>query len=542
MPVVDITSVARSLGPRDESLSKTSRILVVDDEPDLEPLLLQRMRREIRKGTYSFTFASNGIEALDKLREDEGIQVVLSDINMPRMDGLTLLQHIPSVNPNVRSVIISAYGDMKNIRMAMNRGAFDFVTKPIDFDDLKLTIKRTVEHLELWHEALSARDKLISLNNELSIANQMQQSILPVKFPTGNNFRISGFMEPARNVGGDFFDVYKLPSGKVGMAIADVSDKGVPAALFMMSSRTLMKGAAIGAHEPAVVLEEVNRLLLEDNTANMFVTVLYAVIDTDSGKVTYANGGHNPPMLVKDDGSASLLPMPGGIALGMFDSVPFNSSQYQLETGDTLFLYTDGITEAVNRQGEFFEEERMLDVASKAIIAGSPDPVNDIVQAVHTFSEGLDQTDDITCIAISFGKLDMVTNFTIICESFDFTEVNGKIMEIGMTSEWSQKLLIEVQLAVEELMLNVFSHGSNGEGTCARLDITGSGKDVVITISDNGVPFNPVADSPEPDIDAGLEDRKIGGLGVHLVKTLADELSYRREDGHNILTIRMSDS
>jgi len=542
MPGVDITSVARSLGPRDESLSKTSRILVVDDEPDLEPLLLQRMRREIRKGTYSFTFASNGIEALDKLKEDEDIQLVLSDINMPRMDGLTLLQHIPSVNPNVRSVIISAYGDMKNIRMAMNRGAFDFVTKPIDFDDLKLTIKRTVEHLELWHEALSARDKLISLNNELSIANQMQQSILPVKFPSGNNFRISGFMEPARNVGGDFFDVYKLASGKVGMAIADVSDKGVPAALFMMSSRTLMKGAAIGTHDPAVVLEEVNRLLLEDNTANMFVTVLYAVIDTDSGKVTYANGGHNPPMLVKQDGSASLLPMPGGIALGMFDTVPFSNSQYQLETGDTLFLYTDGITEAVNRQGEFFEEERMLDVASKAIIAGSSDPVNDIVQAVHTFSQGLDQTDDITCIAISFGKLAMTTNFTIICESFDFAEVNGKIMDIGMTCEWSQKLLIEVQLAVEELMLNVFSHGSNGEGTCARLDIISSGKNVAITITDNGVPFNPVDDSPEPDIDAGLEDRKIGGLGVHLVKTLAEELSYRREDGHNILTIRMSDT
>ena len=148
------------------------------------------MRRYVRSAVvYQFVFAQNGVEALERLREDEEIVIVLSDINMPKMDGLALLDQIPKVNPNIRSVIISAYGDMKNIRTAMNRGAFDFVTKPVDFDDLKLTIDRTLQQLLEWRDALGARDRLVALENELDVASQMQQSILPKRFPQGSRVR-----------------------------------------------------------------------------------------------------------------------------------------------------------------------------------------------------------------------------------------------------------------------------------------------------------------------------------------------------------------
>ena len=163
-------------------MATTPKILVVDDEPDLEPLMLQRMRRDIRKRRYQFVFAHNGLEALEVLEQDPTIDMVLSDINMPRMDGLALLSQIAKVAPNLRSVIISAYGDMKNIRTAMNRGAFDFVTKPIDFDDLRVTIDRTLRHLAEWREAIASRDKLITLQNELDVATKIQQSILPTVF------------------------------------------------------------------------------------------------------------------------------------------------------------------------------------------------------------------------------------------------------------------------------------------------------------------------------------------------------------------------
>ena len=165
------------------STQEAYRILVVDDEPDLEPLMLQRMRRDIRSGRYKFVFAQNGVEALEKLRQENGIDMVLSDINMPQMDGLTLLEQIPKVDPNIRSVIISAYGDMKNIRTAMNRGAFDFVTKPVDFEDLQVTIDRTLRNMAEWREALQSRDRLVALQNELDVARGMQQSILPTRFP-----------------------------------------------------------------------------------------------------------------------------------------------------------------------------------------------------------------------------------------------------------------------------------------------------------------------------------------------------------------------
>ena len=376
------------------------KILVVDDEPDLEPLMLQRMRRSIRAGLYEFVFAQNGVEALQKLNEDEDIDMVLSDINMPQMDGLTLLEQIPDVDPNIRSVIVSAYGDMKNIRTAMNRGAFDFVTKPLDFEDLRVTIDRTLRHLVEWREALSSRDKLVALQNELDVASKMQQSILPTQFPGDPGYQVFGSMEPARNVGGDFFDVMPLENGRIGLAVADVSDKGVPAALFMMSSRTLLKGAAIGIGEPGEVLRETNNLLHEDNEASMFVTLLYAVYDPETGEITYANGGHNPPIVVHADGSSTLFPLTGGIALGMVPDIEFRQGTLTLSPGDTAIFYTDGVTEAMNSDNEEFGLHRLRD-----LFVGSPpkspqEANQAIFEAVHAFAGDAEQSDDVTCLTL----------------------------------------------------------------------------------------------------------------------------------------------
>ena len=376
------------------------RILVVDDEPDLEPLILQRMRRKIRSGTYSFEFAQNGIEALEALKKHQDIDMVVSDINMPQMDGLTLLEQIPKVDPDIRSIIISAYGDMKNIRTAMNRGAFDFVTKPLDFEDLQVTIDRTLRHLEEWREALASRDKLVALQNELDVASSTQQSILPKVFPSSSSYQVFGHMEPARNVGGDFFDVIRLDRGKVGLAIADVSDKGVPAALFMMSSRTLLKGAAIGTIDPGEALQEVNELLYEENETMMFVTVLYSIYNPETGRLTYSNGGHDAPMIIRPDGSSELLPLTGGVALGIAPDIQYTSQTVQLEPGDTVLLYTDGITEAMNGDGEQFGVERMHDVFAESPPENSEQAAKAMFDAVKNFVGDTPQSDDITCLVV----------------------------------------------------------------------------------------------------------------------------------------------
>ena len=376
------------------------KILVVDDEPDLEPLVLQRMRRHIRSGKYSFVFAHNGLEALDLLQAQEDIDMVVSDINMPQMDGLTLLEQIPKVDPNIRSIIISAYGDMKNIRTAMNRGAFDFVTKPLDFEDLQITIDRTLMHLTEWRDALSSRDKLVALQNELDIAQKMQQSILPTQFPRGADYEVYGNMDPARNVGGDFYDVIRLDNDCLGLAIADVSDKGVPAALFMMSSRTLLKGSAIGTPDPGDVLDEVNTLLCEDNEAEMFVTLFYGVYDPETGKLTYSNGGHNTPVVLHPDGSSELLPLTGGIALGVMPGMPYGTDEIVLQPGDALVLYTDGVSEAMNEVGEEFGMDRLAEVLSRTKTRDPKELNEEIFAGVREFVGDTPQSDDITCLTI----------------------------------------------------------------------------------------------------------------------------------------------
>ena len=387
-----------------EESERSYKILVVDDEPDVEPLVLQRMRRRIRSGRYSFVFAQNGVEALERLQNDGAIDMVVSDINMPQMDGLTLLQQIPSVDPDIRAVIISAYGDMKNIRTAMNRGAFDFVTKPIDFEDLEVTIERTLGHIAQWREALSSRDKLVALQNELDVARNMQQSILPTAFPKGDTYETFGSMEPARSVGGDFFDVIRLDNDRIGIAIADVSGKGVPAALFMMSTRTVLKGAAIGNPEPADVLREVNDQLNQDNEAAMFVTVFYGVFDSHTGNFSYANGGHNAPLLVRADGSRSLLPLTSGLALGIVPDLEFYQDSIDLKLGDSVMLYTDGVNEAMNRTHEEFGNDRLLNIFAAGAPQSAQEANGAIFAAVAEFVAGAPQSDDITCLTLYRGE------------------------------------------------------------------------------------------------------------------------------------------
>src|SRR2546430_11870405 len=223
------------------------RILIVDDEPDLEHLVRQKFRQQVRDGRLVFTFAHNGEEALHMLSGDPSIDVVLSDINMPVMDGLTLLTKLNEVNRLLKTVMVSAYGDMQNIRTAMNRGAFDFVTKPIDFQDLEITINKTLDHILGLKQAILVREELSAIQQELGVASRIQQSILPTEFPPfphRTEFAIFAEMTAARQVGGDFYDFFLIDEERLGFVIGDVSGRGIPAAIFMAVSRTLLRATA----------------------------------------------------------------------------------------------------------------------------------------------------------------------------------------------------------------------------------------------------------------------------------------------------------
>ena len=376
------------------------KLLVVDDEDDVAPMFRQSMRQDVRQGRYKLLFAGSGTEALECLEREPDIDLVITDINMPGMDGLALLERLSGRSADLRSVVLSAYGDMKNIRAAMGLGAVDFVVKPVDFDDMRETIERTLRNLDQWREALSHRDQLISLRRELDLAGRIQQSVLPSEFPPTDGYEIHAMVEPAGEVSGDFYDVMRVEGGCVGMVVADVSDKGVPAALLMMASRTLLRGAAIGLGNPARVLSEVNDLMCDNNPQSMFVTVFFCVLDPAEGTVTFANAGHPSPIVVRRDGVISSLESAENVVLGLLPGAGYDLFSVSLEPGDAVFMYTDGVTEAVNGAGEEFGEEKLMEVLSSEPVTSAAGCSDRVVKSVREFAGGLAQSDDITCAVL----------------------------------------------------------------------------------------------------------------------------------------------
>jgi len=387
--------------------SNPTNILVVDDEPDLELLISQKFRKKVRNNEFNFTFAHNGVEALAKLA-DNNVDIVLTDLNMPEMDGLTLISKLREQYPNTKSVIISAYGDMVNIRKALNHGAFDFLTKPIDFEDLEITIGKTIVEVLALKQAELDREKLSIIERELDIAFQIQSSMVPRNFPAfpdRDEFDIFAKMYPAKHVGGDFFDFFLIDDYHLYFVIGDVSGKGVPAALFMAMSRTLIKAIALKGVPPDICLDDVNKILNLDNESSMFVTVFAGVLNTFTGEVKYCNAGHNPPYLIKKDGCVEELESTNSIALAITaEENLFSSKSIMLHPGDAIFLYTDGVTEATDSENILFSDDRLHNFLKTVSESSPTDIVNNVIEQVNAYSSDVMQADDITAMCFKFLK------------------------------------------------------------------------------------------------------------------------------------------
>src|SRR5262245_33625487 len=380
-----------------------AKILVVDDEPDLKLLIQQKFRRQIRDGHYDFVFAHNGVEALAQLDANPNVDLVLSDINMPEMDGLTLLTKLPTTPNQLKAVMVSAYGDLANIRTAMNRGAFDFVTKPIDFEDLETTIQKTCDELLKLRDGLKARQELLAIRRELEVARQIQQSILPRDFgPKGpaGMISIAADMHAANEVGGDFYDFFMIDQERLGVVVGDVAGKGVPAAIYMSLSRTLLRATAQLGLDAGECLRHANRTLGPEGDAGLFVTTIYAIVNTKTGAVQYSAGGHFPPYFIRANGAVENSPLAGGMVLGIESEAHYDSGHSTMGPGDLMVLYSDGVSEAVDPNDEFFGDDRLE--ATLAGVAGADEKkaVATIADTVHAFANGRAQSDDITIVAV----------------------------------------------------------------------------------------------------------------------------------------------
>jgi len=384
------------------------KILIVDDEPDVSAMISQQYENKMAGFEVSLIFAVNGVDALNVLEQNPDVEIVLTDINMPIMDGLELLANINKKWPLIKVIVISGYGDMKNIRKAMNQMAFDFIIKPFEFNDLEKTVGSAIVMAKgnylIAYKKATEHDKLVEIETELEAAKNIQSAFIPTNFHTHEHtdFEIYGTMKPAREVGGDFFDFFRIDESNLGLVIADVSGKGVPAALFMTMSRAALR--CFSSKKISECLRETNEFLCTRNESCMFVTLFFGILNTSKKELTYCNAGHNPPFILSTNGSLQEIGRCHGTALGVSDKFEIAEHTVTLKDNDILILYTDGVTEAMNANNEMFSEFRLKTFLFQHATLTVKELTDQLVKNIQNFAKEAIQSDDITVFCIKMLK------------------------------------------------------------------------------------------------------------------------------------------
>ena len=413
-------------------------------------------------------------------------------------------------------------------------------SRSAEFSSLADGINTTVSALEDSIAEANAR-----IDRELAAARTIQESSLPTAqppFPDIDVFDLYATMNPAREVGGDFYDYFDLGARGIGFVVADVSGKGMPAALFMMAAKTAIRGAMEAKANLAEAVRIANRSLCQGNESEMFVTAFAGIFDYRTGKLTYVNAGHNKP-LVLHDGAWSWLVERSGPYLGSFDWIEYKQFELQLQPGDELFAYTDGVTEAFNADEELYGNARL-----EAFLSSHADlHPRRLLRAVRadliSWALGAEQSDDITMLALKYGIPPEHGSSLITKASLDyFDQVNDFVMKHLEEAGCPPKPSNHVLIAVEELVVNVCSYAypdaspDNPGPLRVHFTWTDDPCAIVIEIGDDGVPFNPLAHE-DPERPENIEEAKIGGLGLFMTKELMDDIEYVREGIANVTVI-----
>ena len=388
-----------------------------------------------------------------------------------------------------------------------------------------------------------------SLRREMEAAARIQHAILPQVMNWNGHppfAEIAASMRPARHVGGDFYDFFTLDPNRIALVVGDVSGKGVPAALFMALARNSFR--AIGRYEfsAARVLEAVNRTLCEGNDDLFFLTVVYAVLDRRNGVLTYAIGGHDPPLLRHADGRVDALASAGDIALGVDATVGYGERKLTLSPDDRLLIYTDGVSEAQRACGTLFGREPLLELVGQGGGASVQAMIAAVNDAVDGFTGSAPQSDDITCLALRLTEVAAPVvgggqrriEITLGTDLSELQRVAANLYRFGAELGLPAGPVEDLALALDELVGNTLTHGfAPGSPGTVTVTIAFDEGWLTVTIQDTATPFDPLQ-APPADVDLALDEREIGGLGIHLARALTDDISYRYLPGQNLLTVR----
>ncbi len=399
-----------------------------------------------------------------------------------------------------------------------------------ELSSLSADINATVDTLKRYIAEAAAR-----IDRELQFASDIQHAALPhifPPFPNHQEIELFASMQAAKEVGGDFYDFYMLEGEKLVFLIADVSGKGIPAAMFMMSAKTLIKSYAEAGKDAAETFRLTNEGLYLGNDAGMFVTAWMGILDLGDGTLEFVNAGHNPPILCRAKGEVAYLKTRPSFVLGGMEGIKYRKERVTLSPGDTLYLYTDGVTEATDCQTALYGEGRLLSLLETKRDRSPEEICTEIMRDVERFAGDTPQADDMTMLCLSyFGKnrdavtarvhADSLHELSEFAEAF-FTE-RGALMPV----------ITKLCIAIDEIASNIVKFSGAGEMklTCLWNDDTAT-----LIFEDDGAPFDPFA-AGKPDIHASVEERQIGGLGIHMVKKLMDDTRYEYKANKNILTL-----
>ena len=405
-----------------------------------------------------------------------------------------------------------------------------------EFSSLSDDINSTVATLKRYIAEAAAR-----IDKELEYAKQIQLSALPTNFPSDEEYEIYAQMIAAKEVGGDFYDFYKLNDTTVVFLAADVSGKGIPAAMFMMTAKTIIKDLAESGMAVNDIFTKANEKLCENNESGMFVTAWMGILDVTTGKLQFANAGHNPPLLKKANGGFEYLKTRAGFVLAGMEGIRYRVSELTLSPGDRLFLYTDGVPEATNTENKLYGEDRLLDFMNKNASAAATDILPMLKANIDEFVGEAPQFDDITMLMFDYKTKEggaHIVNRTFPAKIDALSDVLGFVEETLEGYDCPMKVQMAVCVAIEEIFVNVahYAYG-DGEGDMTLgMGFDDASRTITFRMADKGKPFDPLQ-KPDPDITLSAEDREIGGLGIFITKKTMDTVTYAYENGENVLTM-----
>ena len=456
----------------------------------------------------------------------------------------------PAVAASLRNTSMTRdeYGELAGVFLDMAR---EVSTREIQLN--ALVEERTAE-LSQKNQALESTQ--LDIRNDLDMAHSVQAALVPTDLPDDPRAGVAAFMTPALDVGGDFYDAFITDDGRLAFAIADVSGKGVASALMMAVGRSLLRGAANEHPDPSDAIASTNDQLCGMNPKELFITVFFGMIDLQLGTLTYVNAGHDPPYIMRPDEEPEMLPHTGGLAIGVLPDISYAESTIPLEAGTSLFLYTDGVTEAEDANGNQFGRER-LEVRLADVNGTGPKDLMDIVlKDVGEFCGDAKQFDDLTCMALQFvessqsdsyipgrGSRNLASGWRRMVVQPQLETSLPRVQAFVERFAESQGIdtapVYQINLALDELLTNTIEHGFAGREQEAQISVAirNEGDFVVVRYEDNGPEFNTL-EAPEQDTELPLEERPIGGLGIQLIAAMFAEVGYERENDLNVTTLK----